>query len=87
MTEAVSPVKIFEYMAAQKPIITTDLHECKKYRSCLIARNNKEFIQLLRRAETLADDPSYLKLLNKEANENSWENKTREVLKMVGIDV
>ncbi len=87
MTEAVSPVKIFEYMAARKPVVTTDLHECKKYKSCLVAGSNSEFIQLLHRAEELVDNPPYLALLEKEANENSWENKTREVLKMVGINV
>lgn len=87
MTEAVSPVKIFEYMAAQKPIVTTDLRECRKYRSCLVAKNNLEFMQLLVRAERSAFDSAYLKILEREAKANSWEEKTREVLKMTGIDV
>lgn len=87
MTEAVSPVKIFEYMAAQKPIVTTDLRECRKYRSCLVAKNNEEFMQLLLRAERSASDPAYLKILEREANANSWKEKTREVLRMTGIDV
>lgn len=86
MTDAVSPVKIFEYMAARKPIVTTDLHECRKYRSCLVAKDNMEFMQLLHHAQKLTRDPSYLNLLSQEAFENSWENKTREVLRMVGID-
>lgn len=85
MTDAVSPVKIFEYMALGKPIVTTDLRECKKYNSCLVAKNNEEFMQLLRKAEKDSKNLSYLKILEKEAKENSWENKTREVLQMVGI--
>ena len=87
MTEAVSPVKIFEYMAAQKPIVTTDLRECRKYRSCLVAKNNVEFMQLLLRAERSASDPAYLKILEREANANSWKEKTREMLRMTGINV
>ncbi len=85
MTDAVSPVKIFEYMALGKPIVTTDLRECKKYESCLVAKNIGEFMQLLLMAEKISKKSSYLRLLRKEATENSWENKTKEVLKMVGI--
>ncbi|HRJ55203.1 MAG TPA: polysaccharide pyruvyl transferase family protein [Anaerolineales bacterium] len=87
MTEAVSPVKIFEYMAAQKPIVTTDLRECRKYRSCLVAKNNEEFMQLLLYAERSASNPAYLKILEREANANSWKEKTREMLRMTGIAV
>lgn len=86
LMDSVSPVKIFEYMAARKPIVSTNLHECSKYRSCLIAKNHEEFIQLLYQARTLADDPAYLRLLDEEAADNSWESKTREVLRLIGIN-
>ncbi|MFZ5879284.1 MAG: polysaccharide pyruvyl transferase CsaB [Chloroflexota bacterium] len=85
LTEAVSPVKIFEYMAARKPVVSTDLRECRKYRSCLIAETNEEFMAQLQRAVELRDDPDYLKTLDKEANENSWRAKTVEMLKMAGV--
>ncbi|MBI3161134.1 MAG: polysaccharide pyruvyl transferase CsaB, partial [Chloroflexi bacterium] len=42
LTDAVSPVKIFEYMAALKPVVTTNLRECRKYKSCLTAETNEE---------------------------------------------
>jgi glycosyltransferase involved in cell wall biosynthesis len=85
LTEAVSPVKIFEYMAARKPVVTTDLRECKKYRSCLIAGNLAEFMEQLKRAATLRNDPGYLDLLDQEAGENSWEEKTRNILRLAGV--
>jgi glycosyltransferase involved in cell wall biosynthesis len=85
LTEAVSPVKIFEYMAARKPIVSTDLRECRKYKSCLIAETNEEFMAQLKRAVELRDDPDYLKTLDREANENSWRAKTVEMLKMAGV--
>lgn len=87
MTEAVSPVKIFEYMAARKPIVTTDLRECRKYKSCLVAKDNPDFMQKLLNAERSLLDTTYLKILDKEAEENSWMKKTREVLEMTGIEV
>ena len=36
ITKATSPVKLFEYMALNKPIVTTDMDECRKYQSVLI---------------------------------------------------
>lgn len=87
MTEAVSPVKIFEYMAARKPIVTTDLRECRKYRSCLVANDQAEFVRLLQKAASLAARPEYLTVLDREADENSWKEKTREVLKLTGINL
>ena len=79
------PTKIFEYMAALKPIVTTDLRECKKYKSCLTAETNEEFMLQLKRATYLSNDAEYLKVLDTEANENSWEHKTIEILNMTGV--
>jgi glycosyltransferase involved in cell wall biosynthesis len=85
LTQAVSPVKVFEYMAARKPVVTTDLRECKKYQSCLIAGTSLEFMEQLKRAAILRNDPGYLSLLDKEAGENSWEKKTIEILRLAGV--
>jgi polysaccharide pyruvyl transferase CsaB len=87
LTDSVSPVKIFEYMAALKPIVTTDLRECKKYKSCLVARNMEEFMSQLERATKLKDDPAFLRILDAEAKENSWQQKTTEILRLAGVDI
>lgn len=85
LTQSVSPVKIFEYMAARKPVVTPDLHECRKYRSCLIGRDHPEFMQQLKRAAALMDNSQYLSVLDQEAGENSWESKTLEILRLAGV--
>lgn len=85
LTQAVSPVKVFEYMAAGKPVVTTDLRECRKYQSCLVAGNQAEFLAQLQRAAEQRTDPDYLNLLAKEAQENSWEKKTVEILRLAGV--
>jgi glycosyltransferase involved in cell wall biosynthesis len=87
LTQAVSPVKLFEYMAAGKPVVTTDLRECRKYRSCLVAGNQAEFLAQLERAARLRTDAGYLSLLAEEARENSWEKKTVEVLRLAGVRI
>ena len=85
LTQAVSPVKIFEYMAARKPIVSTDLRECRKYRSCLIAETNEEFMTQLKRAVQLGGNEEYLRILDAEAQENSWRAKTSEILRLAGV--
>ncbi len=85
ITESVSPVKIFEYMAAGKPVVTTSLPECRKYRSCLIADTPDEFVKQLRRALDLRRDPDYLETLRDEAESNAWIEKARAVYRAVGV--
>ncbi len=80
LTASTSPVKLFEYMAAEKPIVTTELTECKKYSSVLCASNHDEFIRMLDKAVELSDNEEYKKLLKKEALENTWHSKCKELL-------
>lgn len=83
ITLSVSPVKIFEYMAADKPVVTYALPECKKYGSCLCAETADEFMQLLERAAALRSDAEYLKKLEKDAQDNTWVNITRQTVELV----
>jgi hypothetical protein len=83
ITKATSPVKIFEYMAMGKPIITTALPECKKYESVLYSKNHDEFIKNLSKASKLENDKKYLSTLDKEARENTWESKAKNIIDYV----
>ena len=82
ITKSTSPVKLFEYMALKKPIVTTQMNECKKYNSVMIAKNKDEFVELIDYALTLdnKENKDYFQLLYKEANENSWEMKARAII-------
>lgn len=80
ITKATSPVKLFEYMALNKPIVTTDMDECRKYESVLIGRDHAEFIDKLDEAIKKKSDSSYMKLLDKEALENTWEEKAKLII-------
>jgi glycosyltransferase involved in cell wall biosynthesis len=54
ITLSTSPVKVFEYMASEKPIVTTDLPECRKYKSVLTSKDHSEFISNLDKALVLS---------------------------------
>lgn len=80
ITRATSPVKLFEYMALNKPIVTTDMDECRKYESVLIGRTHEEFIEKLEEALQKSNDMSYCDLLDREALENTWKEKAKVIL-------
>lgn len=83
ITLSTSPVKVFEYMASGKPIVTTALPECMKYQSVLTSKTYTEFLTNLEKAITLAKDKNYLSLLKKEAMENKWSSKCKDMLEFI----
>lgn len=80
VTQSISPLKLFEYMAAGKPIVTTDMRECKKYKSVLASKTKGEFVENLDKAIKLKDDPKFQSLVLKEAKENTWQARTKVII-------
>ena len=75
ITESTSPVKLFEYMAMGHPIVTTDMRECRKYKSVLIGKSHEDFIEKLDFALTLDKNDEYYNYLKEEALANTWKEK------------
>ena len=80
ITKSTSPVKIFEYMALNKPIVTTNMNECRKYKSVIIAKNKNDFEKCIKEALSKQNDKKYIELLDKEAKENDWSNKALSII-------
>ncbi len=86
ITRSTNPVKVFEYMALHKPIVTTEMNECLKYRSILIGESHEDFLSKLEQAMALRTDRAYLALLDREARENDWSYKARAIIDMIRAD-
>ena len=86
ITRSTSPVKIFEYMALHKPIVTTDMNECRKYKSVLIGHSHEEFLENLDKAMALRDDAEYISLLDAEARNNDWAQKAQAIISLIEKD-
>lgn len=83
ITRATSPVKVFEYMALNKPIVTTDMNECHKYESIFIAKDHDDFLEKLEVSLNKANDADYITLLDKEAKENDWYMKAKAIIDLI----
>ncbi len=78
---AASPVKLFEYMALRRPIVSTDIDECRRCESVLIARDRPDFLRQLSQALEMGREESYLALLDREARANDWREKAAAILR------
>ena len=80
ITESTSPVKLFEYMAAGCAIVTTAMHECKKYKSVLIAKDGDDFVIKVDEAIKLKKDKKYQVQLEEDALNNTWDARVDQML-------
>lgn len=81
ITIATNPIKVFEYMALKKFIITSDMPECRKYKSVNIAKTLKDYEHLINNYKKLYTK-TYQKQLIKDAKDNSWNSKAEEIKKL-----
>lgn len=84
LTAAVNPIKLYEYCAAGKPIVSVALPELEPFRKlCYLARSHNEFLEAISAALKEVDDPHVAAKLaadrRKVAEESSWEIRGREV--------
>ena len=76
--------KLFEYMAMEKPVVSTALPECLKYTAVKIAQNVQEFVSLVEECKDACKDEKRKELLKKCAWENDWSVKAAELKAYMG---
>jgi glycosyltransferase involved in cell wall biosynthesis len=80
ITHATSPLKLFEYMAAQKPVVITPMQESMRYPGVLVAKDLEEYLSRLDEALRLNDDPAFRSRLRETAHANTWDARARQIL-------
>jgi polysaccharide pyruvyl transferase CsaB len=75
VTHAVSPLKLFEYMAGGKPIVTTAMRESQHYEVVLIAHDRDDWVRQLVAAEARSHDEAFVAALRRTARANTWDQR------------
>lgn len=83
VTHAVSPLKLFEYMAGGKPIVITPMQESMHYPGVLVGDTPQAFAGQLDIALNLRNDQAYLKQLRKTALKNTWDSRAEVILQAI----
>ena len=68
-------MKLFEHLAAGKPVVATPMREILKYRSVLFAETPEDFVQRVETGLRRREDPAYRNMLEREARENTWQER------------
>jgi glycosyltransferase involved in cell wall biosynthesis len=82
MIEGCNPIKMYEYLSAGKPVVTTAMPEVMQYREIHIGRSKEEFNRQLHRAayrDTREEQRRRILL----AKNNSWVNRALEAAKVI----
>lgn len=82
-THAVSPLKLFEYMAAGKPVVTTPLEECLRVPEVLAAADAAGFCRQVERALDLRNDAAFVDRLHAQARAHTWDQRAAGLLDAV----
>jgi len=61
--------------------------ECKKYKSAIVSFSHEEFVQNVAYSLTLYKDENYQKLLQCEAFENSWLQKSKDISDLINLNL
>ena len=79
LIEATHPVKIYEYFASGKPVVSTMLSELLPMsKLCYLAKNQSEFLQKLDVAIN-ENDKNLINLRKKFSSENTWNHRFAEL--------
>jgi glycosyltransferase involved in cell wall biosynthesis len=83
VTLSTSPIKLFEYFALGKPVVSTPLPEVQAFDVTLIASEPVSFAEKIKEALALKKDVIYIDKLRKIARENSWLERARSIQEIV----
>ena len=82
-TKSMFPMKFFEYLAAGKPVVSTELDSIKEYsKYCYFAKNSKEFGEYILRAYKENSDLMIESRQNLAKN-YTYENRMKKMLALI----
>ncbi len=81
ITQATSPLKLYEYFAGARPVVTTPMSECRAHPEVRIAGTAEEFARALDEAREQGRDPDFRAHLRSIARENSWSARVMAALR------
>jgi glycosyltransferase involved in cell wall biosynthesis len=83
ITRATSPVKLFEYIAGDRPIVTTPIDEARFYASAAVADGPEAFAAALEAAYGQRHDPAARRQRARERDANTWDARAAAILEGV----
>ena len=85
IAQTTSPLKLFEYFALEKPVVTTSfMLECVNYPEVFHGDSAQSLSQAINDAIAVKDNPSFVKRLAELADDNDWTNRAKVMTRCFG---
>lgn len=87
LTQAVNPVKLFEYAAAGIPIVATATEELTRYAAwCVLADSPQAFVDLAIRTAQSGETAALRLQAANEAAANDWQKRVEMIVQLIAIE-
>ncbi|MBS4026628.1 MAG: glycosyltransferase [Clostridia bacterium] len=83
ITKATNPVKMYEYLAAGKPVVSSDLPEVRNVPNVRIGRDEEEFIRKIRLALSTSLSSEEKNQLTDWLSLQTWENRYQKIIQIL----
>ena len=80
-----SPIKLYEYLAAGLPVLSTPVPECELVPEVEVASDAAGFSDLLDRARAARGSEDFRRRARDRARENDWSARARTALERLGV--
>lgn len=88
LTLATNPVKVYEYLAAGRPVVATELPELAGLEAMDVFCTNsaQNFISQIERALDISDQPDRVMVRKEWAMQNDWSKRVDDLLPLISIE-
>ncbi len=83
VTNAVSPIKLFEYLAAHRPVVSTLIREALSCPGVLTASSPVEFCQQIERALQIKNTPEFIDEADRVARQSTWHERAKTIFGII----
>lgn len=84
LTASMDPIKLYDYLATGKSVVSTSVSEVMKFKEAInVAHSKEEFLSYLDDVICTSPDKDKISTRLKIAQENSWEKRTGQLIKIL----
>lgn len=83
ITLSTSPVKVFEYLAGGKCVVSSPLPEVLEIEGVFIGGTKEEFEKQVRVALSIGEETNHVEMLRKVAEQHTWQKRVRKINEII----